>query len=221
MTLTEWPRWFSTYVNEKQNTIISTSQFQAKTHEVSSLYSPSRPFPAPHRTLHSPWPFISQQHNIQSPQHRDDAPHYALPTSSCAPLTQPHQSQPLQHYCTCTTSLFNQNPLHFRHHVRFPFSFHIQYIRYSISVTLSTQNPPPLVPWAFEDPLLPILRNEKRLHPQYPHAFNPYEKQYSFLLPQRTWRGPRKVQNAPQFTKLGTKQTERTPSKRWRWATQE
>ena len=162
------------------------SRYQANAHEEFSSHSPSHPFPTPRRVLHSLQPFISQQHSNQFPQHPDDAPHYALPTSSCAPLTQPHQSQPLQHYCTCTTSLFHQNPLHFRHHVRFPFSFHIQYIRYNIPVIPSTANTPPLVSWPFEDPLLPILRKEKRLHPQYPHAFNPYEKQYSFLLPQRT-----------------------------------
>ena len=123
--------------------------------------SPSHPFPTPRHALHSLQPFISQQHSIQFPQHPDDAPHYVLPASSCAPPIQPHQSQPLRLLRTSTTSSFHQNPLHFRHYVHFPFSFHIQCSRYRISVILSTTNTPPLVSWTFEDPLLPILRNEK------------------------------------------------------------
>ena len=158
-----------------------------QTHTKSSLLThPPIAYPAPRHTMHSPQPFISQQHNNQFPQHRDDAPHYALPASSCAPPIQPHQSQPLRLLRTSTTSSFHQNPLHFRHHVRFPFSFDIQCFRYNIPVIPSTANTPPLVSWPFEDPLLPILRKEKRLHPQYPHAFDPYEKQFSFLLPQWT-----------------------------------
>lgn len=208
-------RWWKT------NTTISTSRYQAKAYEEFSSHSPSHPFPTPRRALHSLQPFISQHHSNQFPQHPDDAPHHVLPASSCAPPIQSHQSQPLRLLRTSTTSSFHQNPLHFRHHVHFPFSFDIQCFRYYISVILFTANTPPLDSRAFEDPLLPILRKEKRLHPQYPHAFNPYEKQYSFLLPQRTWRGPWNAQNAPQFTKLGTKQTESTPSKRRRWATQE
>ena len=162
------------------------SRYQANAHEEFSSHSPSHPFPTPRHAFHSLQPFISQRHNNQFPQHHDDAPHYILPASTCAPPIQSHQSQPLRLLRTSTTASFHQNPLHFRHHVRFPFSFHIQCFRCCISVTLPAQNTPPLVSWAFEDPLLPILQNEKRLHPQYPHAFDPYEKQFSFLLPQWT-----------------------------------